>query len=131
MIKPSGKFLFSILVFVLIMLTVGCAKEVTVSTSDNDNPENIYHQRPDIDMFVYNGIAYVNAEEVDWVMELELTPSVLLFQIEAQYVDGDFENYVSTKLEVGTEVYLVEERSDLLLVSLDDKYYRYLAWIEG
>lgn len=125
---------FCILVFGLIIGTVGCTKEVevvTVNTSDNDDPENIYRQRPDIDMFVYNGTAYVNAEDVDWVMKLELTPDVLLCQIEAQYVDGDFKNYDSTKLEVGTEVYLVEERRDILVVKLGETYYRYLAWVEG
>lgn len=123
-----------LLVFGLVLGFVGCMKEVEevkVNTSDNDDPENIYRKRPDIDMFVYNGIAYVNAEDVDWVMKLELTPDVLLCQIEAQYVDGKFKNYDSTKLEVGTEVYLVEERSDILVVKIGEIYYRYLAWVEG
>ncbi len=63
--------------------------------------------------------------------DLELTSDIFLFCIEAQYVDGDFENHYSTKLEAGTEVYLVEERRDILVVRLGDKYYRYPAWIEG
>ena len=123
-----------VLVVLLMLVSVACLKqveEVSVDTSDNDNPEYIYRQRPDIDMFVYNGTAYVNAADVDWVMELKLTPDVLLFEIEAKYVDGNFKNYDATKLEVGTEVYLVEERRDILVAKLGDTYYRYLAWIEG
>ncbi len=71
--KIDGKYLIGILVFGMILGSVGCmeaVEQVTVNTSDNAKPENLYYENPDIDMFVLNGIAYVNAEDVDWVMTL-------------------------------------------------------------
>jgi len=74
----------------------------SITINTSDFDESEYIYNHNPDMFVYNGVAYI-----------------LLGSVE------------ETKLSVGTEIYLAKEKSNILLIKVDDKFIRYLAWIEG
>ena len=43
---------------------IGCGN--TASTAENASPESLYSSDRDIDLFVYEDTAYVNALDIDW-----------------------------------------------------------------
>jgi hypothetical protein len=118
------RILYSIIAAIFSFIFIGC-------TATHDDPEYLYKQNPKLDMFVYEGIAYVNASNLEWVAELELTPLSLLGLIEETRVSNDFQSFSATKLEVGIEVYLSNERDDIFLVNIGGGFIPYIAWIEG
>ena len=58
---------------------IGCGN--TASTAENASPEALYSADRDIDLFVYEDTAYVNAMDVDWVGELSLAKGEALGEI--------------------------------------------------
>jgi len=60
-----------ILTLISIILTACATVE---STDENASPETLYKNDNSIDMLIYNDRAYVNAQNLDWVSELE--PSI-------------------------------------------------------
>jgi hypothetical protein len=119
------------LVILLICLCMAAASACSHTTADNDSPEELYKQDNSIDLLVYNGTAYVNASDLDWVMELELTAGEKLGEIGRTKVTKDFEGFDATVLETGTEVYSVKDRDDFVLVMIDNKLVPYYAYVEG
>ena len=60
--------LFFLLVCITVFSTLiaaGC--ESSASTAENASPETLYTSDNEIDMFIYEGAAYVNALDLDWV----------------------------------------------------------------
>lgn len=118
-----------ILVVMVMSLTgmMGCE----ISTENNCSPENILKRSSDLDLFVVNNVVYVNASEVEWAKELELTKSDILGKINKTGVRQNFTDWNATKLEVDTCIYSTEEREDLVLVEVGDRLVPYLKYVEG
>ena len=90
--------------FLVSVLISGCG-DSTGGSPELPTPENLYSNDSEIDMFVYEGTAFVNAEDVDWVTEQDLTAGELAGTIEETDADGDFEDWDATVLPEGTKIY--------------------------
>ncbi len=99
----------------------------------NPAAEQILREDRNVDIFMFGGIVYQNAEQVDWVRELQLTPGQQVGEIKKRYRDGDkFENEMSTRLPEGTKIYAPKEKNGaLLLVETNGQPIKYLGLIEG
>lgn len=125
---------FSCAIFVILLISIiAFASKASKSsnTANNDNPDVLYRQDHSIDLLVYNDTAYVNATDIDWVTELELKSNKKLGEIERTSVTRKFRNYDATILEVGTEIFSVIGRNDIVLVSIDKVMVPYFAFVEG
>ena len=114
-------------IFFLLCIT-GCRS--TVSTAENASPEALYSADPDIDLFVYEGTAYVNALDVDWVGELSLAKNAVLGEVCRSGVTDDFREWDATVLPEGTVIYESGE-SQVLLAEIGDALIPYLKYAEG
>ena len=86
---------------------------------------------PSIDMFVYQGTVCANAEGIDWITDLALTPDQELGPIKRTGVTTNFQDFDATKLPEGAVVYTVHGRGDILLVRTGDLTLPYLEVVEG
>jgi hypothetical protein len=126
------RMLFIVLFLSVVM--VACSNQITPKeikiVYDNPTPKEVLTENADI--FVLNGIVYINAEDVEWVNEQDFTLGEEVGEIKKQTTNSDeFENYTASKLEVGTKIYETVEKGDIYIVIVDDKEIRYLGLREG
>ena len=126
------RMLFIVLFLSVVM--VACSNQITPKeikiVYDNPTPKEVLTENADI--FVLNGIVYINAEDVEWVYEQDFTLGEQVGEIKKQTTNSDeFENYTASKLEVGTKIYETVEKGDIYIVIVDDKEIRYLGLREG
>lgn len=107
---------------------IGCGN--TASTAENASPESLYSSDRDIDLFVYEDTAYVNALDIDWVGELSLAKGKVLGEICRSGVTDDFQEWDATVLPEGTVIYESGE-SQVLLAETGDELIPYLKYAEG
>lgn len=123
--------LFFLLVCITVFSTLiaaGC--ESSASTAENASPETLYTSDNEIDMFIYEGAAYVNALDLDWVGELSLAKGKKLGMISRSGVTDDFQDWEATILSEGTAVYESGE-SEVLLAETEAALIPYLKYAEG
>ena len=128
---PAGIRIFFLLTCITIFSAfsaAGCSR--SSSTAENASPETLYASDNDIDMFIYEGTAYVNALDVDWVGELSLAKGEKLGTISRSDVTDDFQDWDATILPEGTAVYKSGE-SQVLLAETEDALIPYLKYAEG
>ena len=128
---------------VLLILITGCATETPANTQGKDeksgqhvitNPtaEEVLAGNADADIFVANNTVYVNAENIDWVKELNLTLGNIELEIISQSNKGeDFVEGTASKLPVGTKIYKPVEKGNIYIAVVDGAEIRYLGWVEG
>lgn len=118
--------------FSLIIFVTGCQSEnsSTIDTSKHAEPQYLYSENPSIDMFVYKDTAFVNASDIDWVIELELNKGDLVGTVKATGISKDFKDWDATLLDVGSNIY-ESHRLDILLVESKDLMIPYLKIVEG
>lgn len=119
-------------IFCLMLLVTVCQsnKSNTIDTSKYAEPQYLYNENPSIDMFVHEDTAFVNASDVDWVVELELTKDALLGTVKETGVSKGFKDWDATLLNVGSNIYK-SERLDILLVEFNGLIIPYLKIVEG
>ena len=100
-------------------LISGCG-DTTGGSPELPTPENLYLNDSAIDMFVYEDTAFVNAEDVDWVTEQDLTAGEL----------GDFEDWDATVLPEGTKIYETDD-AQIMLAECEGEFVPYLKYVEG
>ena len=105
---------------------IGCGN--TASTAENASPEALYSADRDIDLFVYEDTAYVNA--MDWVGELSLAKGEALGEIGRSGVTDDFQDWDATVLTEGTVIYSSGE-TEVLLADTGEALIPYLKYVEG
>lgn len=84
-----------------------------------------------IDIFVYNGNIYINAENIEWVNQLKptLEQGLQLCKIKKLYEAGKpFKEYMATKLPVGTQIFLSKERRGTMIALVDGRQIYYLPF---
>ncbi|WJH33746.1 hypothetical protein N6H14_27640 [Paenibacillus sp. CC-CFT747] len=133
--KPFLSFL------VLLLTLTGCMpSEKSRSVVDspaiathNPTAEEVLDQSPDADLIQFNGLVYLNAREVEWVQQAELTIGSMVGTIAKRYRSSfPFEEGMATKLPIGTELYESRERGgSILIVKFNGKQIRYLKMVEG
>ena len=117
----------------LSLFLTGCSSS---TASTEVTPETLYADNHDIDMFVYEDTAWVNASDLDWVTELQPEAVSQIGEVENSGATGDFRDWDATVLKAGTAVYSCQdkdgtERSDLLLVEEEGNFTPYLKYVEG
>lgn len=117
---------FLICICFLIFFATGCQSNM----SKYAEPQYLYNENPSIDMFVYENTTFINASDIDWVIELELIKDDLLGTIKQTGVSKDFKDWDATLLDVGSEIYK-SERLDILLVESNGLIIPYLKIVEG
>jgi len=127
------KRIFTIgLAFLVILCTLlaGCGifKKTTV---DNANPTTLYQQNNSIDMLIYDGVAFVNASDLDWVAALDLNIGQQLGTIKRSNVTREFVDFDATIIDTGIIIYSSNERKDFILANIDGDFIPYYMWVEG
>lgn len=113
----------------LLFFVTGCQLNTT-DTSKYTEPQYLYNENPSIDMFICEDTAFINASDIDWVIELELTKNDLLGTIKETGVSKGFKDWDATLLDVGSNIYK-SERLDILLVESNGLIIPYLKIVEG
>ncbi|REE78581.1 hypothetical protein A8990_12655 [Paenibacillus taihuensis] len=120
-------------------LLIGCGKEPIKqiseqqsvnTTTGNPTAQEVLRMDSNANIFMYRDTIY-NAG-VSWVDELNLTKDVQVTEISHQSnVSKDFKNGTANKLEVGTKIFRVKERNDILIVETEKGDIRFYQLVEG
>lgn len=130
--RNNNRVKFTILLILTFLIIIALLiKIANMSTKNNASPEVLYKNDKAIDFFVYQNTAYVNASTIDWIHELKLTPEKQLGVIQRTNIKRNYKDFDATKLVVGTIIYNVYDRKDILLVLIHDQYIPYYQYIEG
>ncbi|MEK8130982.1 hypothetical protein WMW72_24050 [Paenibacillus filicis] len=107
--------------------------EGLAQSTSNPTAQGMIKRNADADLFQWNGIVYVNASDIEWVQEADLTPGKSVGIIKKTYEAGiAFEDGMATKLPVHTEVFEpIKKNGLILIVKVHDKEIRYLGLVEG
>ncbi|WP_078598447.1 hypothetical protein [Evansella clarkii] len=127
-----------LLIFVVLLLSacnVQSSEDVEEEEYATSNPtaEEILSSSPDADIFMTEDIIYTYAEDIDWVMELDLTLGEEVTEITNQTNNSsEFKNGTATELPVGTKIYKPNEKRGAIYIAIvDGKEIRYIGLIEG
>lgn len=107
--------------------------ERTAAVIGNPTAEEILQQSKDADIFMFDDIVYVNADNLDWVQQLQIGELAEIGKIQTNYREGtDFINEMSTKLPIGTIIYEpTAKQGPVLIAEIAGKPVRYLELLEG
>lgn len=128
-----------IVVFILLLmclLTTGCTKDEILITSEqtktigNPTAQEVLRMDPNANVFMYKDTIY-NAG-IPWVDELKLTKDIQVTEITHQSNNSKaFKNGTANKLAVGTKIFRVKERNDILIVETERGDIRFYQLVEG
>ncbi len=117
----------------------GCGKEPTKQISEqhietktigNPTAQEVLRMDSNANIFMYKDTIY-NAG-VPWVDELKLTKGIQVTEITHQSNNGKaFNNGSANKLEVGTKIFRVKERNDILIAETGRGDIRFYQLVEG
>ncbi|KRF04179.1 hypothetical protein ASG89_22655 [Paenibacillus sp. Soil766] len=125
------------LVCIVLLLIVGCYKDPKIEGANKisqmertSTSEKIFKQNKDADILcVYGARFYKRDEDQEQYKQMDLTINHELGEVRKEYKDGNtFEDYMATKLQVGTKIFTIQGQmqSELLLVKLGEKYIVYI-----
>lgn len=134
--KNNKKVTVLLVLIISFIIFAGCSRSGVERKSFTHNPtgEEILYQNKDADIFVFNDLVYVNADNIEWVKALELKTGEKVGAITKSYKKGSkFENGTATKLPINTEIYKAtgDRSNEVLLVKLGNRIIRSLALVEG
>lgn len=106
---------------------------INIIENANPTPEEVLLNNSDADIFLIGDVVYINAEDIEWVKELDLTIGDKSGEIRKNTNNSsEFVSYTATKLPIGTVIYTpVEKKGPIKIVIMDNKEIRYLGMIEG
>lgn len=119
----------------LLLIFAGCSSnndqtEVSIHETKNPDAEEILTLDPHANIFQYEEVIYQT--HIDWVDELSVTKAEQIGEINIQNeTNTTYVNNMANKLRVGTKIFSVKERSDILIVETDGEVLKYLAIVEG
>lgn len=126
---------WGLIIFVL-LTAVGCSnslntEKIEVHETKNPDAEEVLTLDPEADIFQLDGVIYKT--KIDWVEELTLTKGEQVGEIKIRNdSDTDFEDEMSNKLPVGSNIFsTIEKEGPILLVELEGKLLKYYALVEG
>lgn len=127
----AQKLFYSLVTLILFMI-VGCSngEENTEVSIDSINAKEVLTLDPDADIFQYDGVIYKT--NIEWVEELPLTKDVQIGEIKTKNdKNADFNDEMANKLPVGSKIFSVKERKDILIVESEGAVLKYFAIVEG
>ncbi|WP_345239316.1 hypothetical protein [Pontibacillus salipaludis] len=125
----SSKLILSLII--MFVLLVGCNDGTTVHLSTkSNNPTPKDYLESDTDIFLLSGYVFSNAQDVDWVKELEYELGEQIGEITKQSEQASqFTNGTANKLPVGTKVFKTDTQAYIAIV--EDEEILYLKMVEG
>ena len=81
-------------------------------------------------LMITGDTVYINAQDVEWVMNMQLTSGEQAGEIKRTDVNKGFEDWDATVLEQGTVIY-ESDASEILLAEDGDELVPYLKYVEG
>lgn len=126
--------LLLLIIFSLIILVACNSSNIEkTSTIANPTPKEILSDDKSADIFIVEGSVYMNAEDIDWIMEEELFKGEKVGEIKHQTNDSEkFNDFTASKLPIGTEVYEpVDNHGPIYIIELNGEVIPYLGLIEG
>lgn len=122
---------------ILLLIIIGCIKDPKIEGANKisqmertSTSEKIFKQNKDADILcVYGARFYKRVEEQEQYKQMDLKINHELGEVRKEYKDGNiFEDYMATKLQVGTKIFTIQGQmqSELLLVQLGEKYVVYV-----
>ncbi|MDF2652777.1 MAG: hypothetical protein K0Q73_8582 [Paenibacillus sp.] len=132
--NPFFKIMF---VCILLLIIIGCYKDPKIEGANKisqmertSTSEKIFKQNKDTDILcVYGARFYKRAEDQEQYKQMDLKINHELGEVRKEYKDGNiFEDYMATKLQVGTKIFTIQGhmQSELLLVKMGEKYVAYV-----
>ncbi len=123
--------LLIMLIMVLLTQLTGCKSDQTqVHSTPNPTAEDILSDNPNANIFMYNQTIYNTG--IAWVDELELTKDEFITEIIKKSDNGkDYVDGTANKLSVGTKIYSVKERGDILVAETPEGDIRFYYLVEG
>lgn len=114
-----------------VWILVGCNnEEIMQSTSEKPTASEVLSEDSKADIFQFNDTIYQS--DVAWAEKTKVTQKEKVGEIKRRSSDrDDFDNGTATKLSKGTALYSTKERNDILLVSFNGKFKKYVALGEG
>ena len=114
-----------------VWILVGCNnEEIMQSTSEKPTASEVLSEDAKADIFQFNDTIYKS--DVAWAEKTKVTQNEKVGEIKRRSSDKDaFDNGTATKLYKGTVLYSTKERNDILLVSFNGKFKKYVALGEG
>lgn len=141
-VKEGYNLVKRMIIYVVICsfaLLIGCGKEPTKQISEqqsetktigNPTAQEVLRMDLKANIFMYKDTIY-NAG-VPWVDELKLTKDIQVTEIRHRSNnDKDFKNGTANKLEVGTKIFRVKERNDILIAETEKGDIRFYQLVEG
>lgn len=123
---------YNILIFAIVVLVILVTLHIrNSSTINNASADTLYKNDTSIDLFVYQNTAFVKADQIEWILQLKLTPNNLLGSIQRNNIKKNFSNFDATILEVRAKIYSTLERDDIVLILVNGEYIPYFNYIEG
>lgn len=94
--------------------------------------QEIMENNNNADIFYFNQIVYINAEDYNWVQSLELKVGEEIGEIKKNSkTPGSFSDWTATNLPIGTKLYKVENYpGPIYLAVIDGQTIPYLAIME-
>lgn len=114
------------------LLLWGCSeRELTTKvTSGSPTAQEILNMDSEADIFQWNSTIYKT--NIDWIDELILTEGDLVGVIEYNSANSiDFKDATANILPIGTEIYKVKERNDVLIAKYENELKNYYQLVEG
>ncbi|SDO69612.1 hypothetical protein [Halobacillus aidingensis] len=114
----------------LFLLLAGCNSSINESeTLGNPTPKD-FLKNENADIFLLGGIVYSNAQDVEWVGELDYRLGEQIGEVTKQTDKASsFSNGTANKLPVGVKIY--DTNTPVSIAIVDDKHIPYLKMIEG
>lgn len=125
------KCIFLLLLVFSFTVISGCGEQVL--EIGNPTPKD-FLDNPDADIFLWGDVVFLNAQDIDWVVEKEYSLGKYVGEITKTSTNPKkFEDGTSSKLPVGTKIYLVEgsESFQILIAVVNGVKIPYLAMLEG
>lgn len=127
---------FTLMVGVILLMT-GCnftsVGSEKIHTMNHPSAEEILAEDHEADIFQYNNVIYINAENIDWVQEDVYEKGAKISEITKQNDDSSqFIDGTANKLPVGTKVFQTKGNGLLLLmIEKEEEEIIYLGIVEG
>ncbi|MCM3732615.1 hypothetical protein M3196_13160 [Fictibacillus nanhaiensis] len=127
------RFLWCFLFLTSIFLISACEEqELEKHSSEVPDAEEVLTLDPDADIFMWTNVVYKT--NIDWVEPLKLTKDKELGEINSVSSKPDnyqYKNGMANKLPIGSKIYSVKERNDVLVVEVNGMVKKYLGASEG
>lgn len=115
-----------LIVMLFLLVLAGCNSNV----SRNPTAEEVLRMDPNANILMHRNTIY-NAG-IDWVNKLELSKDQEITEIIEQREDGKkFKNGTANKIIVGTKIFSVKERNDILIAETKEGDIRFYNLVEG